>query len=134
MARKTATVTITDEGRDLGKVFALHEMAATQAEDWAVRVFLALAKGGIEIPDNVAGRGLAGVAAMGFGALKGMSYSDAKPLLDEMMTCIKIIPDRSKPSYERDLVENDIEEVATRVNLRIELYKLHTDFLVAGVP
>jgi hypothetical protein len=134
MARKTATVMITDEGRDRGKVFSLHEMSATQAEDWAVRVFLALAKGGIEIPDTVAGRGLAGVAAMGFGALKGMAYLDAKPLLDEMMTCIKIIPEPGNPSYERALVENDIEEVATRVSLRIELYKLHTDFLVAGVP
>jgi hypothetical protein len=132
MARKTATVTITDEGRDLGKVFTLHEMPASQAEDWALRVFLALVKSGVEIPENVASAGLAGVASMGLGALKGMAYADAKPLLDEMMACVKMVPDPAKPSYERALVENDVEEVTTRLHLRIELFKLHTDFLVGG--
>lgn len=134
MARKTATVTITDEGRDRGKQFKITEMPASQAEDWAIRAFLALAKGGIEIPEDVAGAGLAGLAKMGLGALKGMPYADARPLLDEMMACVRFVPDPAKPSFERNLVENDLEEVSSRLKLRIEIFNLHVSFLGTAAP
>lgn len=132
--RKTATVTIADSGRDNGKTFALTEMSATQAEDWALRAFLAMAKGGIEIPPDVAGAGLAGLAKMGFSAMAGMNYADAKPLLDEMMTCVQRIEDPARPGFKRALVENDIEEIGTRLKLRLELFQLHVSFLDAAAP
>lgn len=134
MARKTATVTITDEGRDRGKQFKITEMPASQAEDWAIRAFLALAKGGIEIPEEVAGAGLAGLAKMGFGALKGMPYADARPLLDEMMACVQFVPDPARPSFERRLTETDVEEISTRLKLRIEIFNLHVSFLGTAAP
>ena len=49
MARKETTF-IADTGRDAGKEFLITEMSASQAENWAFRVILAIGNAGIEIP------------------------------------------------------------------------------------
>lgn len=128
MARKTATVTIEAEGRDLGKVFLLREMPASQAEKWAARAFLAMARSGIDIPDDLAGAGLAGIAAVGLKAIGGLGFAEAEPLMDEMFACIQIIPDPARPAVVRALVESDTEEISTRLRLRKEVFGLHVDF------
>ena len=128
MARKIATVVIDAEGRDYGKVFQLREMPAMQAERWAMRALLALAKSGVEIPENIANAGLAGVAALGLKAFGGLDFADAEPLLTEMMSCVQIIPDPAKPQIVRFLVDDDIEEVPTLLKLRAEVFSLHTGF------
>ena len=128
MARKVTTVVIGNAGRDHGKVFKLTEMPATQAEKWAMRAFLAMSRNGIEIPEDIASAGLAGIASIGIKAIGGMNFVDAEPLMDEMFACIAIIPDASKPGVSRGLIEDDIEEVATRLRLRKEIFGLHTDF------
>jgi len=128
MARKTSVVTITEEGRDQGKIFQLTEMSATQTEKFATRLFLAMAKSGLEIPDGLAQSGIAGLASLGLKALAGINFIEAEPLLDEMMICIKIIPDASRPEVVRALVESDIEEITTRLLLRKELFYLHVNF------
>lgn len=132
MARKTITVTIDAPGRDLGKMFVLREMPASQAEKWAAKAFLALARSGAEVPDNIAAAGLAGVAALGVKAFGGMSFHDAEPLMDEMMACVSIQPDLARPAVIRALIEDDIEEIATRLKLRLELFRLHMDFSAAA--
>jgi len=134
MARKELTVTITDAGRDLGKAFLLREMSASQAEWWAMRAMMALAKSGVEIPDDIASAGLAGVASMGIKAFGGMNYLDAAELMYEMMQCVSVIPDPSRPQVIRGLIEDDIEEVKTRLKLRMELFTLHTGFSLPGAP
>jgi hypothetical protein len=128
MARKTLTVTIDAPGRDQGKVFTLREMPASQAEKWAARALLALARSGVEIPDNIASAGLAGIAYLGIKAFAGLRFDDAEPLLDEMFRCITFVPDPMRPNIVRGLIEDDIEEVATRIKLRAELFTLHTGF------
>ena len=128
MARKTATVTIDEDGRDLGKVFLLREMPASQAEKWAARAFLAMARSGIDIPDDMAGAGLAGIAAVGLKAIGGLGFAEAEPLMDEMFACIQIIPDPARPAVVRALVESDTEEISTRLRLRKEVFGLHVDF------
>lgn len=132
MARKTAEVTISEEGRDTGKIFLLTEMPASQAEKWATRAFLALARAGVEVPDDIAQAGMAGLAMMGFKMLGGISFADAEPLMDEMFRCIQIKPDRSNPAVIRGLIEDDIEEVRTRFNLRMEVLALHMGFSSAA--
>lgn len=52
MARKEIYYTVEDKGRDQGKVFFIREMAASQAEWWAIRAGLAMAKNGVNLPDN----------------------------------------------------------------------------------
>ncbi len=132
MARKTRHVTITEEGRDKGKVYLLTEMPSWQAEKWAARAFLALAKSGIEVPDNIAQAGFAGLAVVGFRALSAMHWEEAEPLMDEMMECVKIVRNPENASLAFPLqMDEDIEEVATRVKLRMELFELHTGFSLA---
>lgn len=133
MARRIQTLTIDAEGRDQGKIFVLKEMPAEQAEKWAGRAILALAKSGVEVPDDVAAAGLAGVASVGIKAFGGIAWDMAEPLLDEMFTCVTIQPNVDKPQITRRLVEDDIEEVATRLKIRIALFELHTGFSVPAI-
>lgn len=129
--RKTATIAI-EAGRDAGKVFFLRELSASQAEKWAARAFLGLAKSGVDIPDDISRAGLAGIAAMGLRAIGGMQFAELEPLLDEMFACVQIIPDPTRPIVIRALIEDDIEEVSTRLRLRKEVFGLHVDFSAAG--
>jgi len=140
MARKTLTVMITAEGRDKGKMFVLTEMSATQAEKWAARALLALGASGVEIPDGIEGQGLAGVAAIGIRAFAGLPWHLAEPLLDEMFRCVSFVPNPSQPNVVRGtavgavgpMVEDDIEEIATRVRLREEVISLHLGFSISA--
>ncbi len=151
MARKEAVFTATD-GRDAGKQFQLREMSATRAESWAIRMMLAMGKAGIEVPEALRQQGLAGlmsvlqnpdddgaqfVAAL-LGVLKVTLFTnmlridpeDALPLLDEMMGCVQ----RIEQTVTRSLVEDDIEEVSTRLKLRTAIWNLHTDFFSGAGP
>jgi hypothetical protein len=140
MARKQHTIVIEAKGRDEGKMFVLNEMSATQAEKWAARALLAMARSGLEVPKDIATAGLAGVAALGIKALGGMAYEDAEPLLDEMFSMVSYIPDPARPAIKRGyggvgpLIEDDIEEISTRLRIRKELFFLHTNFLQPVAP
>ena len=133
MARNTANYTVTDEGRDQGKVFVLTEMPASRAESWAMRALLALMAGGVEVPPGFDRMGMAAMAEIGIKALVGLKWEVAEPLLAEMWSCVQIMPDPSKPHVVRNLIEEDIEEITTRIKLRAEVWKLHTGFLKAVV-
>lgn len=122
--RKTADITITADGRDQGKTFRITELSASAAEDWAIRAFMAIARGGMEIPDGVPAS-IAGIAILGFKALAGMDPATAKPLLDEMMGCVQVV---TSSGVVRKPMEEDIEEVATRLQLRKEVFEVHTGF------
>lgn len=130
--RKTETITIEREGRDKGKQFKLTEMSAAQAERWALRAFFALANTGVELPDDMADSGMAGIAAVGLSALGKVPFEQAEPLLDEIMGSVQIVPDPSKPHVVRALIDEDIEEVATRLELRKAVWDLHTGFFSLG--
>jgi hypothetical protein len=126
MARKESTF-IAETGRDKGKQFLITEMSASQAESWAFRVILAIGNAGIEIPDNLAAQGMAGLMAVGYMNLLKIPFDAAKPLLDEMMGCVQIVP---SANIKRPLIEDDIEEVKTRLLLRKAIWDLHMDFFL----
>lgn len=135
MARKTKHFVIPAglEGfeRDDGKVFFLTEMPAVQAEKWAIRAFLALAKAGVDIPENIENLGFAGMAMVGLASLGGVDFAEAEPLLDELLACVEFVPDPVKtPDFRRRdfLTAGDIEEVATFLLLRREVFELHSNF------
>lgn len=132
MARNTITYTVTDANRDNGKTFLITEMSAAQAEAWAMRAILALMDGKIELPEGIELEGMAGVAKIGIKALAGLRWEVAEPLMKEMFDCIQIIPDPSRPQIVRPLIEQDIEEIMTRVKLRGEVWALHTGFSVTA--
>lgn len=135
MARKKANYSVQDEGRDKGKLFVITEMSAARAESWAMRVLLALMASNVEVPESIGAElGMAALAEMGLKSLSGLKFEIAEPLLAEMLTCVQIIPDPSKTHVVRPLIEDDIEEVMTRFKLRMEVFKLHTDFFTSAAP
>lgn len=132
MPLKTATIRITAEGRDRGKAFLITEMPASRLELWAMRAFMALAKGGVEVPEDVQSAGVEALARFGLKALSAVPYEDAVALMGEMFECVRWqSPDN--PEITRPLIETDIEELGTRVRLRAEVFTLHTGFSFAGV-
>jgi hypothetical protein len=136
--RKTQVVVITDDNRDKGKTFVIHEMSALHVEKWAARFVLGLTRAGVEVPEDIATAGMAGVASLGLKMLGMMSFADAEKLMDDMFACIKYRPDPIHPEVERALVEtggdaDDIEEVMTRIKLRAEVFALHAGFFIEGV-
>lgn len=132
MPRKEEDVFISDEGRDQGKVFRIQEMPALQAEKWAMRALMLVARHNVDIGD-MAGMGMQGIAALGIGAIMKVDFSEAEPLLDEMMECVKFIPDMKRP-IPRPLFPEDIEEVATLFYLRRRVIELHVGFSMGGAP
>jgi len=134
MARKTINYTVQEQGRDQGKVFVLTEMPASRAESWAMRALLALMKGNADIPDDFELSGMAGMAEFGLRSISKLDWSVAEPLLEEMWLCVRIMPDPSKPHIIRNLIEEDIEEIQTRMKLRMEIWELHVGFSKSDAP
>jgi hypothetical protein len=115
-------------GRDAGKQFLITEMSAIKAEKWAGRALFAMGRG-MDIPDNIRDAGMAAMGILGLKSLLSIKWEDAEPLLDEMLTCIQIIPDpKRNPTFLRNLTAEDIEEVKTLLDLRLEVFALHTGF------
>lgn len=134
MARKTKEVTITTEGRDRGKVFIITEMPASRAEKWAARALLAITRSGVPMPEELRGAGMAAIAIVGLRAILSLSFDDAEPLLDEMMTCVQIkMPALTRPIIDDGTEGEDIEEPETRLLLRSEVLELHTGFSLAAM-
>jgi hypothetical protein len=134
MARKTSTFVVDSAGRDKGKTFLLTEMAATKAEDWAIRVMLALGAANVEIPDGALALGMAALAEIGLKKLFAVNAGDIKPLLAELMGCVEFIPNPQKPQVKLGypMFESQVEEVPTLLMLKWEVLKLHLDFSLAA--
>lgn len=127
--RRQIKFIVQTEGRDKGKQFVITEMSAENAERWAIRALLGMASGGVEIPDSIASAGMAGIASMGVGMLGKLPPDLAQELLDEMFRCVQYVPNPARPEIApRDPLPDDIEEVATRIRLRLEVFRLHVDF------
>ncbi len=119
------------DNRDAGKHFLITEMDSMRAEKWALRAILLIKGSGERIPDNVTGLGMVGIAILGLNVfLRGtIAPEDLDPLMDDMMTCVKIVRDPKHPEIATDIVStDDIEEVKTRLWLRSEVIRVHTGF------
>lgn len=125
MARKTLTYEVKGTNRDAGKVFVITEMPATQAQRWALRAFLGMARNGVELPDGIEGMGMAGMLHHGIEMVAKLPFEEADFLIDQLMDCVQIQP---SPNVFRKLIEQDIEELSTRFILAKEAFKLHVDF------
>ncbi|MCJ2087269.1 hypothetical protein MKK88_14930 [Methylobacterium sp. E-005] len=131
MARRTQYITLSDvddDNRDKGKTFLLTELSAEEAEDWGLRALLALSSAGAEVPDDFEDAGMAGLAAMGVDALRGLKYEVVRPLWRQMFQCVQICPNAQNQNVVRGLVPDDIEEISTRLLLRKEIVELHVNF------
>lgn len=131
--RKKELVTVPQwsGNRDAGKKFLITEMPAERAEKWGMRALLLIQNSGQQIPPNVQGLGMVGVAILGLNVfLQGTIKPDAlEILMDEMMTCVQVVRDNSHPDIATPIVsDDDVEEVQTRMWLRSEVLRVHTNF------
>lgn len=134
MGRHTVEITIPGDpnlNRDAGKTFKITEMPASQAERWATKALGAMMRSGMDIPQNAMSAGIIGVAMVGIKALLSAPSDETLPLLDEMFGCVALIVEAMPQG--RPLVEEDIEEVSTRLHLREEIMSLHAGFSLRAV-
>lgn len=137
--RESVVVRVPDfpgtRNRDRGKIFRLTEWPAARAERWALRMVFAANKGGGELPLDLSGIGMEGIAIIGINTfLRGAIADDVMlPLLDEILECVEIVRDPAHPDVVTKVTPDlDIEEVATRMWLRGEVLSLHLGFSVGG--
>lgn len=134
MSRKELYYTVSEEGRDKGKVFKITEAPAMQTDKWISRAMLALNRTGVKIPDEIMNLGLIGVLVGGIHKLSGVAWEDLEPLLDELMSCVMVVPTPSKSDITRKVMIDDIEEVMTLSVLRKEVFQLHVGFSTPADP
>lgn len=132
MTLRTQQFTITDAGRDKGKVFVLTEMAARPAHRWATRVLFAAMNSGADVPDDMAGAGMAGIAALAIKALAKIPYEVAEPMLDELLLCVQFMPEPGKPNVVRALFDGDVQEASTFFRLQKEVVTMHVAPFISG--
>jgi hypothetical protein len=123
--------------RDRGKTFIITEMPVFQAEKFAARAWLAVCNANVSLSEEesknvVTNAGWAGLAFLSLRALGNAKYADIEPLMDEMMTYIKIIRDLKNSDMSYPVMESDLEEISTLITLRKEFIDLHTGFFSRG--
>lgn len=128
MARHVKTYTVEKSNRDKGKSFVITEMPPRAGHAWATKALFAMLNSGVEIPDELAQQGWAGLAVVGLGGLSRIPYAVAGPMLDELFDCVQIKLDRST----RALVDEDVEEIPTLFELQKEVLTLHISPFTSG--
>jgi hypothetical protein len=130
VARRREKLVIERPGRDQGKVFWITEMSAADAEYWAGRLLTLLAKGNQQVPPGFFQMGMEGIAAwVAVHGVGGIDWMVAKPLMDEMIDCVTIQPDPNR-NLTRALIDDDIEEITTRMAIREAWFDTHLGFSV----
>jgi hypothetical protein len=136
MPRKQETVTIDQDGRDLGKSFLITEMDAWAAILWAARALLAATRSGVPIPEKVDGPQT--LAALGLRVLFMLPPDAALPLMHEAKACVKFLPPAGNGAIAAQDVDmagaSAVEEPATWLILLRRAYDLHVGFSSAGEP
>ena len=129
--RKSVRLTIDADNRDAGKQFLITEMDALRIETWFYRLVIALNRGGAPIPENVMLGGMAAFVHLNPSVLAFLSWTEAEPLIDELMACAQAWPPGAPQA--RRLVATDTEEFWTLMQLRLEVLALHLGFSTAAV-
>lgn len=123
--------------RDNGKTFVLTEMDAYTGQDWALRLLLALAASGVQLPDGAMQTGWAGLASLAVTALLQAPYGALRPLLDEMLGQAQYAHKPNDPKFPTQAITPGpncpVEEIKTFFTLQMALVKLHTGFSPAAV-
>lgn len=134
MARKTETLTISDDGRDKGKTFVLTEMPAIQGDRWAAQALSLIIKAGQDLPTGAAEAGMAGLAAAPLTSLPVLQALQ-DPSLDAWWECVKY---QHAPKHPLQTIFQgeacQIEEISTVSLLRMKVLEMHIGFFSQGSP
>ncbi len=135
MARLTKYFTAS-VGRDKGERFLITEMSAADGEEWALRVLFLLQHSNVDLPEGIdlkSSAGMATLATIGIDVVQKIDFDAIKPLLDQMFECVQYVP-AGAPDAVQALFKGDncqIQEIATRLQLRKEVLLLHVSFFDA---
>ena len=127
----TKTITI-KTGKDAGKTFQITEMPVGKADLWARRIALGVMRSGmrmtnVDLINFQTMDGLLELLKFGVTAFGYLDEELAIELTDELLSeCVMIVPSNGTP---RKLVDGDILRVKTFMQLRLEAFKVHEDFL-----
>lgn len=131
MARRTKVVTIDSEkSRDHGKTFLITEMSADAAEWWAIRVAQGIVGSNPDADFDIFSGSLPRLANFAFVGLAKIPADQLKPLMDEMKACVSVLLPDGKTS--RALLQGDVEDIMTWLELRKEVFEILTGFSVGG--
>jgi hypothetical protein len=131
MARRTKVVTIDSEkSRDHGKTFLITEMSADAAEWWAIRVTQGIVGSNPDADFDIFSGSLPRLANFAFVGLAKIPADQLKPLMDEMKSCVSVLLPDGKTS--RALLQGDVEDIMTWLELRKEVFEILTGFSVGG--
>lgn len=131
MARRTKVVTIDSEkSRDHGKTFLITEMSADAAEWWAIRVTQGIVGSNPDADFDIFSGSLPRLANFAFVGLAKIPADQLKPLMDEMKSCVSVMLPDGKTS--RALLQGDVEDIMTWLELRKEVFEILTGFSVGG--
>jgi hypothetical protein len=136
MARKKIDYIVSEENsRDNGKKYVIEEMSAVSAEKLCYRIIGAMLNAGVNLPPDFMLMPASAITFLCVTNFLRIDFEYLEPLLEEMMQCVYFVPDQNNPKSIRKISQqfNDIEEVSTLINLRIEVYKLHMDFFQAVI-
>lgn len=136
MPRKVERLVITSEGRDKGKTFVLTEMPADQGERLANRIIFALLNTGAAVPEEALGAGWAALAALGLQAIGQLKSETVQAILDDAWAASVMYEHSPKIPLQLITagVNSQIEEVKTRYEITLGLWKLHTGFSLPVAP
>lgn len=135
--RKQEVVKVVLQNRDAGKHFLITEWSAEKAEAWAVRALIAYNRGGGDVPAAAIDGGMEAIFWLGVNTfLRGqMKSEEVIPILNELLDCVKIIRDPKARGLDGSIIatdilpgSDDVEEVQTRLWLRSEVLRVHTNF------
>lgn len=121
-------------GEDAGKRFVITRMPAFAADKWARHTVKALIKSGAKIPDTAIDAGILGLSGVAMQMFGFMDDEDCDKAFQAMLDCVKI--QRAAPNGAAlppsPLLEIDIADPQTLVDLRSEAFKLHVGFFKAA--
>lgn len=117
-------VTIAIQDGEKEKTFVIQKMNAFQAESWLTRAGLLLGREAVNVNDF---KSMSEIVT----ALCRLNYNEAKPLLDELLSCCYV----KSGKYKKQISENMPELISsplTLMRLRVESFKANFAFLASG--
>lgn len=146
--REKRIVTIDDAGREI--TFSVQQMPALKLEKWIYKTAIQLAKAnGAEIAGESITDAKAAIKKLEAGdkdgsgmgwiiqTVGGLDFDKVEPLLDELLSCVKVIPDANNSAVEMALtpatIEGQIESPLTLMKIRVETLKVNFSFFSTAV-
>ena len=134
MRKKIEYLITIDESRDKNKLFSIEEAPAFKMESWCYKALTAIFESGTFVmPNDIMNFSSEVIAMLGISSILKIKNDKLNELFEEIFEYIKIIPEGNKNLARKIILDSeDIQEVSTLFELRLEWLKLNLNFLKAA--